>query len=1041
MFANVNTGLNWNNQWRSEFRGRTSDFANDIPQADEQARFLGNILRWGLRSTLPLPRLWYFPDGIRSMVTLSSDGCTHGGDPHKARVQLQAEEVRRAGGNAAFYGFVNDNPLTMVAMTPSMAATLSTADAGAHEIGIHYNIADEHHYTYDEMQYGKTGQTGLNDQRDMYMTQYAVAPHNVAVPTTTRMHTGRWTSTGASDNDGGMPYENYPAAQAKLLASPFGSYPGDRLDSSYISFPRTFGMMTGAAVPMKMLDVCASSGSQSIIDLYEHNTTIEDDVQFFVNSGSTGWPVSVAARRFEVSMAEGFWRYATVHNPLFHSLHWSDAAGGIRPYGLQFLDLARAHGVPVVAPRDFLTHWAARADVTMGSFTYSNGQASFVMKNVLRDQSLLMPIEVGSATLSSVLVDGSSVAFSVEEIEGSWYGRLKVAAGVTAPDYERTVVASYATAYAASGTLGVDGANSVVLLTGIEGSSPGRTVHLSVRADASGGFTFPKLAGGQYEVRPISPTRVFTPATATFTLSSAASLTFSSAAGATPYGAGLALMPDETPSLDDPNPTARQLGVRFKSDVAGAITRLRLFRRAESSARTAYVWTTGGVRVGRADFPAAGKHGGWQEQELLAPVTVPANTTMVAAFVAPSGEAAPYLPGGFDTPLRRGPLQTDPDGSGSVSVSGSVSALPSTSEGNDNYMIDVNFVPFAESFHASPTPSASTASSGTAYMLGMRFSVTTEGQLNALRYYRAAGETGTHYGMVWRVSDNAVMATAQFTNEDGSSVAGWQQQNIPPVPLATGTEYVIGVNSGSNHSNYVYPYEYTGLATASTNGLVSVPGTPNGVYGTFNTSSPFLTTRPTSSYLNTDYFRDIVYSRAQSLYHASTDYVDHFAPVDEGYELGSRFTSDVNGTITAVKFYQAANSAGKPEGGPHVGKVWGPDHRLLATATFPRTNKVGWVEVALDRPLPIRAETEYTVSVNAGIDVDGQGSVASDGDSGVPPSRTWLYAARPGMATVISFRHLQSVGNGGGVYGPIGTCPQSSYYNYLYFRDVVFVPD
>ena len=46
-------------------------------------------------------------------------------------------------------------------------------------------------------------------------------------------------------------------------------------------------------------------------------------------------------------------------------------------------------------------------------------------------------------------------------------------------------------------------------------------------------------------------------------------------------------------------------------------------------------------------------------------------------------------------------------------------------------------------------------------------------------------------------------------------------------------------------------------------------------------------------------------------------------------ELGVKFRSDINGTITGLRFYKSANNTGT-----HVANLWSSTGSLLATATF-----------------------------------------------------------------------------------------------------------
>ena len=50
-----------------------------IPQADEQQRLLANMLTEMEADQMPLPRLWYFPDGAKAIVIMTGDDHGIGG--------------------------------------------------------------------------------------------------------------------------------------------------------------------------------------------------------------------------------------------------------------------------------------------------------------------------------------------------------------------------------------------------------------------------------------------------------------------------------------------------------------------------------------------------------------------------------------------------------------------------------------------------------------------------------------------------------------------------------------------------------------------------------------------------------------------------------------------------------------------------------------------------------------------------------------------------------------------------------------------------
>ncbi|MBR8840395.1 MAG: DUF4082 domain-containing protein [Stigonema ocellatum SAG 48.90 = DSM 106950] len=131
-------------------------------------------------------------------------------------------------------------------------------------------------------------------------------------------------------------------------------------------------------------------------------------------------------------------------------------------------------------------------------------------------------------------------------------------------------------------------------------------------------------------------------------------------------------------------------------------------------------------------------------------------------------------------------------------------------------------------------------------------------------------------------------------------------------------------------------------------------------------------------------------------------------------ELGMKFQSDVDGQITAVRYWK-----GSWETDTHTGTIWSADGTLLATVPFTNETATGWQEAQLSTPLTITANTTYVVSVNA---------------------NQCFASTIGGLESPLSNQNLRSVADdNNGVFGNIGTFPTNSFQNTNYFRDIQFV--
>ena len=69
------------------------------------------------------------------------------------------------------------------------------------------------------------------------------------------------------------------------------------------------------------------------------------------------------------------------------------------------------------------------------------------------------------------------------------------------------------------------------------------------------------------------------------------------------------------------------------------------------------------------------------------------------------------------------------------------------------------------------------------------------------------------------------------------------------------------------------------------------------------------------------------------------------------------FTSDVSGSITALRFYKGAGNTGT-----HVGHIWSSSGTLLGTATLTNETATGWQQVNFNAPIPVTANAVYVAS-------------------------------------------------------------------------------
>jgi hypothetical protein len=150
----------------------------------------------------------------------------------------------------------------------------------------------------------------------------------------------------------------------------------------------------------------------------------------------------------------------------------------------------------------------------------------------------------------------------------------------------------------------------------------------------------------------------------------------------------------------------------------------------------------------------------------------------------------------------------------------------------------------SESLLGSSAPATISANDGVTYELGMKFSAKVTGTITAIRFYKSPSESGTHTGKIYS-STGALLASVTFMNE---SASGWQQQALAtPLAIAANAIYTVSVNTGANS----YVDTLNDFASAKSGTYLQTP-IGAGVYGAIGAM-------PTTSWSNSNYFRDVVF--------------------------------------------------------------------------------------------------------------------------------------------------------------------------------------
>ncbi len=236
--------------------------------------------------------------------------------------------------------------------------------------------------------------------------------------------------------------------------------------------------------------------------------------------------------------------------------------------------------------------------------------------------------------------------------------------------------------------------------------------------------------------------------------------------------------------------------------------------------------------------------------------------------------------------------------------------------------------------------------------VGVKFKSDVSGPITAIRFYKGFLNNGTHTVSLWS-SAGALLGRAVSSNETSQ---GWQTVRFAtPVTIAANTTYVASYHTTSGNYSITEPYFTSQYNNGPLHMLADGSSGGNGVYR--YTGSPAF---PNSSYMASNYWVDVVLGTtgaATSLWNSNAVPASPNATDPSPVEVGVKFRSDVNGTISAIRFFKGSRNTGT-----HTVSLWSTNGTLLARAVSSNESASGWQQVNLTSPVAITANTTYIAS-------------------------------------------------------------------------------
>ena len=885
-----------------------------IPQADEQQRFLANMIISLDSAKRLLPRFWYFPHGYRAAVVMGGDDHANGGTAGRFNQYLAYSPTN---GTVADWTAIRSTSYIFTEPTLLSNAQAAAYNAQGFEVALHLNTGCST-YNFASLDAFFTNQLSL------FTNTYPSLPP----PVTQRIHCIAWSG-----------YTTAP--QDELLH-------GMRLDATYYFYPPSWvadqpGIFTGSAMPMRYVTT-----NGSLIDVFQAAVQMTDE------SGQT-YPKTVDA------LLDGALGPQEYYGTYVANMH-TDYANST---GSDLIVMAAIHrGVPVISSRQLLTWLDARNGSSMGSITWTNNTLTFSVTASTNATGLqtMVPIPSGYR-VSNVNYNGGSTAYYLRGVNGLQYAFFNALTGNYVVTFQTdSTPPSVTSVTPASGKTGVS-QMAKVCVTFSEALNPS-TVGTGTIAlhDATNG-----LVPATVSYNESTFTASLTP-NAPLALGTNYTVTVNGGVGGISDVAGNLLAANFTSSFttiaqinysiwdnstepavaSEVDTNSIEVGTKFQSAISGNITGVRFFKGVfDKGTHVGSLWTTSGTLLASVTFTNE-TVAGWQSQAFAAPVPITANTTYVISYHAPVGGYASDVGYFAGAGVTNYPLQALADGqnggNGVYAYSGS-STFPNQTFSSENFWVDVVFnagntlvittpslvngilgVPYSANVSASggstpyiwsiasgslpdgltlntntgaitgtptvpgtfnfivqvsdaslPTETTtaplsitvpivstlsiwpSSATPGTVdggpdapVELGVKFRSDVAGFITSIQFYKAAANTGTHIGDLW-TTNGTLLATATFTGETAS---GWQEVDFAnPVPISANTVYVAAYHCNNGHYSADDNYFISGVDNPPLHALANGVSGPNGVY-TYGASSAF----PTNGFNADNYWVDVEFA-------------------------------------------------------------------------------------------------------------------------------------------------------------------------------------
>jgi hypothetical protein len=227
--------------------------------------------------------------------------------------------------------------------------------------------------------------------------------------------------------------------------------------------------------------------------------------------------------------------------------------------------------------------------------------------------------------------------------------------------------------------------------------------------------------------------------------------------------------------------------------------------------------------------------------------------------------------------------------------------------------------------------------------VGVKFRADRDGDITGIRFYKDAGNSGTHVGNLWS-SSGTLLATATFTGETSS---GWQQVLFStPVAITANTTYIASYFSEDGNYSLTNPYFSGPIINGPLHALAWGEDGPNGLF-LFTMTSAF----PTNDFQTSNYWVDVSFVPAPDLIPPTVFSVvpaNAATGVSINTSVSAVFSEDIDPATISNSTFELRNAS-----------------NVLVPATI--SYNAGTLTARLIPSAPLANGTAYTATLKGGI--------------------------------------------------------------------------